>query len=58
MPVGIAQLSVAVAYDRVNHGLWRGQIDTILARHANDSEFLRWAALKLSMLERALNDRK
>lgn len=37
---------------------WRGQIDMILARHADDSEFLRWAALKLSMLERALNDRK
>ena len=37
---------------------WRGQIDLILARHADDAEFLRWAALKLAMLERALNDRK
>lgn len=37
---------------------WRGQIDTILARHADDAEFLRWAALKLAMLERALNDLK
>lgn len=37
---------------------WRAQIDLILARHADDAEFLRWAALKLSMLERALNDRK
>lgn len=37
---------------------WRGQIDAILARHADDAEFLRWAALKLAMLERVLNDRK
>lgn len=37
---------------------WRGQIDAILARHADDAEFLRWAAMKLAMLERAMNDRK
>ena len=36
----------------------RHQIETVLNRDKDDAEFLRWAALKLAMLERALNDQK
>lgn len=31
---------------------WRDQIYKILARHESDAEFLRWAAMKLAVLER------
>lgn len=42
----------------LSRGVFDCRIDTTLARHVDDAEFLRWAALKLAMLERALNDRK
>ena len=37
---------------------WNKQIDEILSRHKDDAEFLRWAVLRLSVLERVIYDRK
>lgn len=37
---------------------WRAQIKEILARHTDDAFFLRWAAIRLSMLERAVYSKK
>ena len=36
----------------------RDQIDKILSRNKDNEEFLRWAVLKLSVLEGALLERK
>lgn len=36
----------------------RHQIETVLNRNKDDAEFLRWAALKLAMLERAIHDKR
>ena len=36
----------------------RHQIETVLNRNKVDAEFLRWAALKLAMLERAIHDKR